>query len=336
MGIATGNKNNVIHTCMRYALRGIVIGLTLLFSVAGYGQEDVKVTTRIDANKITVGDQARLFLEVQSNPSSVIVHWPQLPDSFDHLEIVEKGKIDTVKQGGHVLYKQRLLITGFDSGVFKIPSFVFAYNGVQGGEAQSVLSDSLQILVQTVAVDTSQAFKPIKGIMSVKGSWLDYIWYIIGAIVLIALGIFIAIYFIKNKKVVAPKPQGPVETLQERTLRLLNELEAKQLWQKKQVKEYYVALTDVVRNYIELRFSTPAMELTTDELLYKVQYHRELQPYHGLLSGILSTADLAKFAKAEPLPQEHMDAMEKAKQFVNTSKPVEVQGNSAAIANTNA
>lgn len=298
--------------------------------------QDVTVTTRMDANKIMVGDQARLFLEVKSNPSSVAVHWPQFPDTFNHLEIVEKGKIDTVRQGGHVAYKQRLLITGFDSGVFNIPAFIFAYSPVQGGETQSVASDSLQLLVQTVPVDTSKAFKPIKGLMEVKGSWLDYIWYILGALILLGVGIFIAFYFLKNKKVAAPKPQGPAETLQERTLRLLTELDAKQLWQKKQVKEYYVILTDIVRNYIEQRFNTPAMELTTDELLYKAQHHRELQPYHGLLSGILYTADLAKFAKAEPLPQEHMDAMEKAKQLVITSKPIIVQDNSAAIGNTNA
>jgi hypothetical protein len=104
-------------------------------------------------------------------------------------------------------------------------------------------------------------------------------------------------------------------------LRLLAELEAQQLWQKQQVKEYYVALTDIVRNYLEARFNTAVMELTTDELLYKAQMHRELQPYHSLLSDILHTADLAKFAKAQPLPQEHTDAIDKARLLVERSKP---------------
>jgi len=86
-----------------------------------------------------------------------------------------------------------------------------------------------------------------------------------------------------------------------------------------------VELTDIVRNYIEARFSTSALELTTDELLYKVQLHRELQPYYALLADILHTADLAKFAKAEPLPQEHTAAMDKAKQLVAASKPVIIE-----------
>jgi hypothetical protein len=144
----------------------------------------------------------------------------------------------------------------------------------------------------------------------------------VGGVIFLVLLVFVILYFLRNKKIAQPKPQGPPETLQERALRLLSELDTKQLWQKKQVKQYYIELTDIVRSYIEERFSTPAMELTTDELLYKAQLHKELQPYHGLLSGILHMADLAKFAKAEPLPEEHTDAMEKAKQFIERSKPV--------------
>jgi hypothetical protein len=176
--------------------------------------------------------------------------------------------------------------------------------------------------VQSVAVDTTKGFKGIKGIIYVKSTWKDYIGAIAGGAIFLALLIFVIYYFLRNKKVAPPKPQGPPETLQERALRMLNELDAKQLWQKKQVKQYYIELTDIVRGYIEERFSTPALELTTDELLYKAQLHKELQPYHGLLSTILHTADLAKFAKAEPLPQEHTDAMEKAKQFIEKSRPV--------------
>ena len=267
-----------------------------------------------------VGDQARLFLEVRNNPSAGRVEWAVIPDTFNNLEIVERGKIDTLKQGDAVIYKQRLTVTGFDSGLFRIPSFAFPVVPASGSP-YTVMSDSLSLLVQTVAVDTTKEFKGIKGIMYVKGSWLDYVWYAIGAIVFLVLFAFIIIYFMRNKKAKPPLPQAPPETLQERTLRLLSELETKELWQKQQVKEYYVQLTDIVRNYIEERFQTPAMELTTDELLYKAKLHRELQPYSGLLSVILHTADLAKFAKAQPLPQEHVEAMDKSREFVQSSRP---------------
>ncbi|MES2703097.1 MAG: hypothetical protein V4649_10685 [Bacteroidota bacterium] len=318
--------NRVKRKLLSSSARAIVTVVVTCLSFCAVAQDaalKARITTRMDPRRITVGDHARLFLEVPAAPAGYTLHWAQIPDSFNSLEVVERGKIDTLKQGAQILYKQRVVLTGFDSGVFTVPAFAFIYSPAEGDHTISVYSDSFQVLVQTVAVDTTKAFKPIKGLMAVKSSWLDYLWLIIGALVFVALGIFVAWYFIKNKKAAVPKPTGPVETLQERTLRLLGELDARQLWQKKQVKEYYIVLTDIIRTYIEQRFHTPAMELTTDELLYKVQYHRELQPYHSILATILSTADLAKFAKAEPLPQEHMDAMDKAKEFVASSKPAE-------------
>ncbi len=295
----------------------------LIFAVSGvsFAQGDAKAGARMDATRITVGDQARLFIEVQNNPSKGRVQWAAIPDSFNNLEIIERGKIDTLNQGGIMTYKQRLVITGFDSGLFKVPSFVFSIIP-NSGSAYTVQTDSFNLLVQTIAVDTTKGFKGIKGIVYVKSNWQDYIWYIAGAILFILLAVFVVLYFLKNKKVAAPVPQGPVESLQDKTLRLLDELETRQLWQRNQVKQYYVELTDIVRNYIEQRFHTPAMELTTDELLYKAQMLKDLQPYQTVLSVILTTADLAKFAKAQPLPQEHTDAMEKAKEFVNSSRPV--------------
>ncbi len=257
----------------------------------------------------------------ENNPATGRLEWASIPDTFNNLEIVERGKIDTVKTGGYTTYKQRLIITGFDSGLFKVPSFVFPIIATSG-TPYTVQTDSFALLVQTVAVDTTKAFKPIKGIMVVQGSWLDYLWYLIGGFILLLVIIAVVIYFASRKKPVAPKPAGPQETLQERTLRQLAELDAKQMWQKKQVKEYYVELTDIVRSYIESRFNTPAMELTTDELLSQAHQHPELQPHHNILATILTTADLAKFAKAQPLPQEHTDAMQKARELIINSKPV--------------
>ena len=318
------NKIRALLINMCKAPLGVWGLLVLVFLSSTSFAQDASAGARMDARQIVVGDQARLFIEVKNNPSTGRLQWATIPDTVNDLEIVERGKIDTLAQGGFVTYRQRLLITGFDSGMFKLPPFVFSVIP-NSGTPYTIQTDSFSLLVQTVAVDTTKGFKGIKNIIYVKSTWRDYIWYFIGGIILIILTIFVVLYFIRNKKIAPPKPQGPVESLQDKTLRLLSELDMRQLWQKNQVKEYYVELTDIIRNYIEERFHTPAMELTTDELLYKVQLHRELQPYQTLLSVILHTADLAKFAKAQPLPQEHTDAMEKAREFVNTSRPVIIE-----------
>lgn len=288
--------------------------------------QSATISAHIDPPQIIVGDQSRMFIEVQNNDKLGKLQWAVFPDTFNHLEITERGKIDTTRQGEITTYKQRIIITGFDSGLYKIPAFQFSVIP-NSGSPYTLQTDSFQLLVQTVAVDTTQPFKPIKGIIFVKSSWRDYLLYIIGGLVFLALIIFVIIYFIRNKKEKKPVPQGPKETLQEKTLRLLAELDQQQLWQKGQVKEYYIQLTDILRNYIEARFNTQALELTTDELLETAIRHKEMLPHRELLGSILYTADLAKFAKSQPLPAEHMAAMDNVKQFITSTKPVEVTPN---------
>lgn len=325
--LISGFLNNINIKCF-VQIRCILLLLlvSILFPChSAFAQGDARVATRVSSSQITVGDQVRLFFDVQNNQSTGKLQWAVIPDSVNGLEIVEKGKIDTITNGNFVTYRQRLLITGFDSGLFQIPSFTFSVISNSGGEPYLIKSDSFTLLVQTVQVDTTKGFKPIKGIIFVKTTWLDYVSYI-GIGVLIAVVVIVLIlYFIKRKKILPPKPAPPKEPLHDRIIRLLTELDQKQLWQKNKVKEYYVELTDIIRGYIEERFNTPALELTTDELLSKVQQNRELQPYYLILSSILHTADLAKFAKAQPLPQEHIEALDNSIQFVKTSKPLVIK-----------
>src|SRR5690606_36337558 len=107
------------------AFRRYVLFICSFFSLHCFAQE-ASVNARIDAKQITVGDQIKLFIEATHNAKQSRLQWATIPDTFNSLEVIEKGKIDTTTQGDVFIYKQRLLITGFDSGSFKIPAFQLA------------------------------------------------------------------------------------------------------------------------------------------------------------------------------------------------------------------
>ena len=307
---------------MRFYNRLLTVFTFSVFQLHSASAQQPIVNARIAATQIAVGDQVKLFIEASHAPAQGRLQWANIPDTFNSLEIVEKGKIDTTKQGDVITYKQRLLITGFDSGIFKVPAFAFSVIP-NSGTPYILQTDSFQVLVQTLPVDTTKPFIGIKEIIAVKSSWRDYIWLIIGGLIFIGLAIFVFIYFFKNKKTPMPAtvPKGPVETLQEKTLRLLNELESRQLWQSDRVKEYYIELSDILRSYIEERFRTPALELTTREFLKSIKKHPEMSRQYNQLSFILNTSDLAKFAKAQPLPHEHEHSMEMTREFIIATTP---------------
>jgi len=302
----------------------------LSLSIAAANAQGPSVRAFTDERKIVIGDQIRLFLEVKSSAKSDKILWAQLPDSMHGLEIIEKGKIDTVVSGNTFSLKQRLLVTGFDSGKYYIPAFRFQVTS--NGQTQELFTDSIPVEVQTIPVDTTKAFKPIKEIEEVKFSIWEYWMQLLAGLILIGFIIFLVIYFIRNKKTAIPLKitKAPPEKAHEKALRLLSELKEKQYMQQGRSKEYFTEISDIIRTYLEERFSITAMEQTTDELLSLLKKQTdgkaELRKIRPELKLILRTSDLAKFAKANPLPDEYEACYDAAVEVVRRTQFKEEEG----------
>jgi len=292
----------------------------MLFSGAAIAQ-DASATAALQQKSIQVGDPVQVAVKVSHRPDFSQITWFPLPDSFGRLEVLGASKIDTLQERGQTVYTQQIEVTGFDSGRFVIPSFQFKVQPVRGA-AYTLITDSLSLLVQTLPVDTTQPFRPIKDVMKVPVSWRDYIWYGVGVLVVLLLA-FLLFYYLKHRTKAAALPPPP-ENLSDKTLRMLRALEQKKIWRNGEegVKEYYVALTGILRSYIEARFGVKAMEQTTDEFLQTAKNHPELKAWSVQLFTILHTADMAKFARALPNETMHEQAMQAAQQLVQQSRPV--------------
>jgi hypothetical protein len=65
------------------------------------------------------------------------------------------------------------------------------------------------------------------------------------------------------------------------------------------------------------------MEQTSDELLQKIKPITKLNQQKNNLQYILQTADLAKFAKLQPVQEDHEASMRKAYEILEWTKPKE-------------
>lgn len=291
------------------------------FPVKALAQNLPQVSATLDSSRILIGRQFHILLQAEANPAAEKIGWANIPDTFDHLQVVERGGIDTTRTGSKEVYRQQITVTGFDSGYWKIPAFDFKVIPAAGAQTPSVLStDSLFITVNTVPVDTTQPFKPIKDIRFVRIPWTSYLGYILAGLAILAL----VIWLIRRRK---PEPAAPAVKAApsappyELALKALRELEAEKLWQNNEVKMYYTRLTDILRNYFEKQFGVSAMEQTTGELLQNIKNVTQLNQQKDNIEYILSTADLAKFAKQQPMPSEHQDCMKRALDIVEWTKP---------------
>jgi len=305
----------------------LLFAIVLISGIANAQQ--IKATASLDSANILLGDQVKLFLEID-HPKNVAVQFPQVPDSIaGKIEVLNRSGVDTfdVDNKNNLKQIQSYLITCFDSGVYRIPPYWFKIN--VDGQVDSIPSNGVTLQVHTMAIDTTKGPADIKMPYGAPLTLKEVIPYILGVILIGAI-IFLILYSIKRKKKNQPlfaKPPKPKEPAHIIALRELDRIKNEKIWQKDKIKQYYSEVTEVLRVYIENRFEISAMEKTTDEIIQSFKYRNDLLSKKSFnnLSRILTLADLVKFAKYKPLPDDNNLTLVDTYFFVNDTKKEEVK-----------
>lgn len=100
-----------------------------------------------------------------------------------------------------------------------------------------------------------------------------------------------------------PLPAEPVLAPEEVAERDIAALRASGLWERDQAA-YYLGLTDILRAYLEARYGEPVTAMTSVEVERLVKKRAQDLQVGGQVRDLLTRADLVKFAKAKPAPEE--------------------------------
>ena len=304
----------------------ILIWLALSFSPESSGQR-IKATATIDSVNILLGDQVKLFLEID-HPKNINVSFPVVPDTIlGKIEVLSRSSVDTFPADDEAFQKQiqSFLITSFDSGTYRIPPYWFKID--LEGRIDSVPSNGVSLNVNSIPIDTTRGPADIKMPYGAPVTLKEVTPYIFGIILLGAI-LFFILYSIKRRKENKPvfsfniKPAEPAHVT---ALRELDRIKNEKLWQKGKTKQFYSEITETLRKYIESRFGIPAMEQTSEETLTSFRFRRDLlkEKTFENLNHILLLADLVKFAKYKPLPDDDNLTLMNAYFFVNDTKKEE-------------
>lgn len=303
----------------RILLTTLYFLLSAIFSFA----QDVNVKASINKNQIEIGDAVELKLSATFNPTQNKVQFPIVNDTFNHFEVIEKAKIDTQSNREKNTITQTIIISNYDSGQWKIPSYSFEILPLNGITPYSLNSDSLFVNVSTIAVDTSKPFMPIMAIREAKMPMKTIVMYVAGIIIIVAILGFLIWYFIKTLREKNNKPKEKINEIKllphEKALQNLAQLESQNLWQNGQEKTYHTLLTDTIRTYLEEQFNMDVFEKTSSELMQQIKKQKALSNSRQALRTIFETADLVKFAKNKPTEEEHLQSMELAKEIISES-----------------
>jgi hypothetical protein len=280
-----------------------------------------RLQTKVSRTQIEIGDEVQVTIELTTSPSVYKVLFPQYPDSLPGLEWIKINPIDTIRSSAEDTYRQVLSFTSFDSGIHVLPAFPIRLVNMKGSGEELRFTDSIRIEVNTVAVDTTQPFKPIRAIVEAKRPLWDiinsYVLPIVGLVALIVIFVWLFKRLKKNKK--KPEEIKPKRLPHEEALMQLQQLKHQEAWLTLPPKEYYSSLTGILRRYLEEQFAMDCFEKTTSELMQQIKKEKVLNAYRKELRNLLETADLAKFAKSVPTEQEQLTDLENLIEMVQTS-----------------
>jgi len=300
----------------------LVFGFFLSYPVHA---QRIQARATIDSVHVMIGDQLKVHLELDQ-PEGVIINFPEIGDSLSStIEVIKRSPLDTfhLDKSEQIKIIQNLTITSFDTGRQVIPPFYFSRKNK--GNTDTIESLPVDFFVKSMKIDTTKGPVDIKLPYKAPVNLKEASPYILGIILLASL-LFFLFYYINRKKhnrSLFGKMLNPEEPPHIVALRSLDEIRNEKLWQQNQVKKYYSKVTDTLRIYIQNEFHIKTMECTTDEILSKFKKHKDLIPdkLYNELKDILNTADLVKFAKYKPLPDDNELTLKDAYIFVNATKP---------------
>lgn len=276
-------------TCCHGWRHASLICCFLIFSLKIHAQ----IRSSVDTTQIRIGEEIKYTIEVEADSTDLVL-FPE-GQSFLPLEVIESYKVDTTFEQAKYRLIKKYGLTQFDTGAYAIPPQKIVIN-------EKVFStDSLKIEVLNVPVDTTkQKMYEIKPAIEVGSSPFNFkklLYWLLPILVLAGLAIYL---FRRKKRKEAEMQQLPPF---EEALISLQKLDASTLLLENRSKDYYSQLTEIVKRYLDREIDDTALESTTDELIERLQLHKDSGNFEfdsetiKNLNSILKRADLVKFAK---------------------------------------
>ncbi len=287
---------------------GIIIVLLLPCFIA---IADTKVYLSIENKNPQVGDDIVLNIQCITSKNAFVV-FPDYTTRLQPLEIVSPITYDTLPKGRNTLYACTLHLRAWDSATVIIPALPVVVDNTTS--VDTIFTKSQPLSVSMIYADTTKPIKdifpPISKEVTLWQKIAPYIKYVsVGLLALMGLGIIFLILYLSNKNKNKIKratnyiPNG-VSPYNWCTFHIQKAGDIEDL------NLRYARLSEILRLYIEFKYSIPALALTTEELLPILSSSSIPATLQEAIAKFLSSSDYYKFSPhTENTPHAETDAL---------------------------
>jgi hypothetical protein len=270
-------------------------------------------------DRVALGHTLTLRVVIRHRPGDRI-HLPA-DTSFGDLHLVDKELETRRTEEGLAVDDYEITLLALSPGEAELPALEFG-GVLEGGEAVRLATPARHVSVTDPTADAeSDEPRDIAPVVDVYQE--DYtLLYVGGALLAVVLIVLLVRYIVKNwdrwhprGPLAPPPPRPPDEVAYEKLARLREggfpESGAKKQW--------YVDLSEVVREYIGARYGFDGLESTTEEIVGIMRGRKTAGLTQAELFSFLNDCDLVKFAKHEPDEEEDGRALDEAYRIVEVT-----------------
>jgi len=304
---------------------------TLLLIILSVGvlaaRAQVTVEAAIDSIEMLIGEQVHVTVTATMKEGSK-VEFPVFKPTqqiIPGVEVLKSTELGTKgRDGGFVDRQVVYTLTSFDDTLYYLPPFVVKVDG------KPYESKSLALKVVGIEVDTTrmdQFFGP-KDVQDNPFQWNDWkmlFWLSVLALALLAVAYYLYMRLRDNKPIIAHIRIVKRLLPHQRAMKEIEQIKADKMQNSENAKEYYTKLTDTLRKYIEDRYGFNAMEMTSSEIIERLEKAltddtKDSATMKAELRQLFTTADLVKFAKYSTMINENDANLVSAIDFINQTK----------------
>lgn len=302
--------------------------LLIILSVATLNTwAQVTVEAAIDSIEMLIGEQVHVTVTATMKEGSKVefpVFKPtqQLIPGIEVLKSTELGVKG--KDGGFVDRSVVYTLTSFDDTLYYLPPFVVKVDG-KPYESKSLALKVVGVEVDTLHVEKFFGPKDVQGNPFQWSDWSLLFWLSVLMLVLMALGYYLYLRLRDNKPIITHIRIVKRLLPHQKAMKEIEQIKAEKIQNSENPKEYYTRLTDTLRKYIEDRYGFNAMEMTSGEIIERLEKAladdaQAAETMKAELRQLFTTADLVKFAKYSTMINENDANLVSAIDFINQTK----------------
>jgi hypothetical protein len=303
------------------AVLSAVAVLESVFSGTHGEEAQIDLSSTVDKSRITIGDLIH-YSVTATHGKDVKVEMPGLGANLGGFEIRDYRVQDPEKQNGRIVSRFDYTISTFFTGTFEIPSLSVKYTLPGDTTAKILSTEPIQIVVESVKPSEAGDIRDVKPPRPIPRDWWLLIRWSLLALLIAGAGIF-GFWWYRRKKLgkgLIPTKELPVRPPHETAYENLKKLEASDLLARGEVKQFYIKISEIIRQYIEGRYFVVAMEMTTTEVLNGLACADVPVEEIGLFQTFLDRCDLVKFAKHIPSEEQNGEIVRMAYDIVDRTK----------------